>query len=222
MKTPMILPAVALAAARLVLPGPARAEFNPAVRWLMNQPVSLWDRGMERMEKGAKRAANDLRRLYDSELFGRLGAKNGGKLTSIGSSHLNWKGNEILIQIDIPGFSFAALQSSKPSGHKICNTVRQFFLSILTFGQWHHRSRRPAPSPEKAAKQAHSTIAFWFSHVGYKSQSRDEGLEANLAQILFVEASVGGDLGNRYRHITCKARITEWNAPTKLGWMDRG
>ncbi len=215
------MPLVA-AAVVVALAWPARAEFNPAVRWLMNQPVSLWDRGMDRMEEGVDRAANDLRRLYYQELFARIGIKNGDKISFAGSRSLDWENNEILIGLSVIGIPFAASRPPRPPDHKICNTVRQFFLSILMFGQWHFPSRRPAPSTKKLAVKAHGIIALWFSHIGYKNNFRDKKLEAKLARMVFVQANIYGRNGEgRFRSFTCKARITEWDAPSKPLWQDK-
>lgn len=212
------MPVIAGAVA-IVLAWPAQAEFNPVVRWLMNQPVSLWDRGMERMEKGVDRAANDLGGLHSRGLIERLGIKYSGKsMVFYGSTDWNWENNEILISTGTVGFPFAASRPPKISDHKICNTVRQYFLSILTFNTWPFSILSPpsTPSPKEFTAEVHDTIRHWFSHVGYKSNSRDKELEAKLARRFFVEATISGQIGRyRYRGITCRARITEWDAPSK-------
>ncbi|MDE0149343.1 MAG: hypothetical protein OYG32_14250 [Rhodospirillaceae bacterium] len=179
---------------------------------------------MERMDKGVDRAADSLGEYRSQRLTGRLGIKFPGKKVYFsGSTKLNWENNEILIQTRTHFFPFAELQPPKPSDHKICNTVRQFFLGELTGNNWLFSILTPpsAPSPKELAAAVHGAIRHWFSHVGYQSTLRDKELEAKLARMFFVEATVIGDVGgNRSRGVICKARFTEWDAPSKP-WVSK-
>lgn len=205
----------AAAVLAVALACPAQAEPGPIGKWLMNQPVSLWDRGMGRAEAAAKETADFLARSFgDSDTSMELarsfksGAERPAFLVEV---YYNWDDNEITVQLNIFSFRFAALREPAPSDHQICNRARQDFLMFLL-----HRHLDPvAPIKKQLAKAAHKSVDIWFSHFGYREKSRDKELGAKLARIVFVRAYIQGTDRKGSKGITCRARITEWDAPSK-------
>ena len=66
-------------------------------------------------------------------------------------------------------------------------------------------------SEEKAGELAHGAIGWWFRHKGFERKSRDEELEEKLARIIFVAVRLKNNDGG----ITCRDRITAFDAPSK-------
>ena len=178
----VLLRAVGTVALLCCLMTPARAEPGPVGKWLMSEPLTLWDHGMMNMERDAKQAAENIKKAD-----GRW----------IAWARYSWDNNEIEISLIVLGFNNAI-------SHDTCNDTRRSFIAelISAYGLY---------SEEKAGELAHPAIGWWFSHKGFKSNSRDEKLEEKLARIIFVAVRLQNDDGG----ITCRDRITAFDAPSK-------
>ena len=143
---------------------PARAEPGPVGKWLMSEPLTLWDYGMMNIERDAKQAAENIK-------------KTGGRW--IAWVRYSWDNNEIDITLFVVDFKGTIT-------HETCNDTRRSFLAELlnAYGLY---------SEEKAGELAHQAISWWFSHKGFESKSRDEKLEENLARIVFVAVRLRKD-----------------------------
>ncbi len=149
--------AVGTVALLFCLMTPARAEPGPVGKWLMNEPLTLWDHGMMSMDRDAEQAAEDIK-------------KNDGRW--IAWARYDWDNNEIEVTLDVAGLDGTAT-------HDTCNDTRRAFLAKL-LGAY------DLYSEEKAGELAHKAIGWWFAHWGFQSNSRDEELEEKLARIVFV------------------------------------
>ena len=181
---------IAAAALAVMLAGPAGAEPGPIGQWLMSQPVTLWDRGMDRADAAAERAGN--------AIMGGEGSKVWG-----GASY-DWNNNEIDLRLDILWHPGAA-------SHELCNGFRRAFLARLLD---YHPDVHTVPDPASLRRHVNKEIADWFSHYGYEKQNRDKKLGEKLARIVFVTVALGGRLGSRQR-IDCRARMFESEAASK-------
>lgn len=154
------------AAILFCLIAPVRAEPGPVGKWLMSEPLTLWDHGMMNMERDAKQAAENIK-------------KTDGRW--IAWARYNWDNNEIEITLFVIGFNGAVT-------HETCNDTRRSFLAALL-------NAYELYSEEKARELAHQAIGWWFSHKGFASKSRDEKLEEKLARIVFVAVRLREDNG---------------------------
>ena len=152
-----LLRAVGMVVLLCCLMTPARAEPGPVGKWLMNEPLTLWDHGMMNMDRDAEQAAEDIK-------------KTDGRWRAW--ARYDWDNNEIEVALDVAGFDGTAT-------HDTCNDTRRSFLAAL-LGAY------DLYSEEKAGELAHQAIGWWFAHRGFQSNSRDEKLEAKLARIVFV------------------------------------
>ena len=97
-----------LCAALIALfPTLAQAEPSPIVNWLMDEPETLWDRGMDRINQKTERAKGYVK----SETSSAAGAW----------AEYDWDDNEILIRLII-------LDHQGEITHEECNRVRGLFL----------------------------------------------------------------------------------------------
>ena len=100
-----------LVSALSVLAASLRAEPGPIGKWLMDDPLTLWDIGMIRAKEDAREAG--------SEVVKDIGRKQWTRVS------YNWDHNEILITLSIHGFNDSL-------SHENCNEVRQYFLVVLS------------------------------------------------------------------------------------------
>ena len=178
--------AVMLIVALSAFSSPATTEPGPIGRWLMNTPVSLWDKGMFAAAEAAKRAAKAIE------------AEGHGAYTSH-SVRYDWNNNEII-------FDFSVLRFSGAIQHKNCNLMRRAFISVLTGG-----AHAGGSSNKYSRFLIHRTVGQWFSHYGYQSKDRDKRLAEKLSRIIFV----GTVIVNKDAGIVCKDRITVLDAPSR-------
>ena len=87
----------------------ARAEPDAVAQWLMNEPVTLWDRGMER----AQRVAKDAGRVVVDDLG-----------VAWIYTRYHWDNNEIDINLDVDEFP-------SPLTHELCNQTRRSFMAEI-------------------------------------------------------------------------------------------
>ena len=146
----------------------SRAEPGPIGRWLMNEPLTLWDRGMMRAREEADRAGTRVARDV---------GERGFTLT-----FYNWNNNEISINFFVFGFHGKA-------SHEICNLTRRSFISELT-------GFSIQKDAEQVRKYIPEQISTWFSHIGFQSKSRDKKLGEKMARIIFVQVSLQGNQGS--------------------------
>ncbi len=136
---------------------PARAEPGPIGKWLMSEPLTLWDHGMMNLEQDADRAVE----------YVKLGDGNW-----IAWTRYDWDNNEIEVALSVIGYAGTAT-------HDTCNDTRRSFIAALinAYGMY---------SEKRAGELAHRAIGWWFAHNGFAKESRDEKLEEKLARIVFV------------------------------------
>jgi len=177
----------------------AKAEPGPLGIWLMNQPVTLWDRGMDAMEDSARAAADRIKRAR-------------GLKRSVGFVHgYLWDENEINVN-----FSFDyGYKNQTLSSHKTCNAIRSEFINRFVspdFRTVNERPKFPRETQDQYEKrrleQIYQKIESWFSHRGFQEGGRDKELGKKMARIIFVTAiSIA-------HNVECRNRITVREAPS--------
>ena len=164
----------------LVFANPSRAEPDPIGRWLMSEPLTLWDIGLIRMEEKARTAA---------ERVGKDVTKRG----SAGVGY-NWDNNEIDINVYMMGFNGDVT-------HESCNKIRRDFIRLLIGISIKSEEKR-------VAAWLPLQISSWFSHFGFKDPGRDKKLGEKMARTIFVNMNLWGedsDISCRARIITSDA-----------------
>lgn len=178
-----LIAVAAIVGALTVLAMPARAEPGPIGRWLMEEPYSLWDRGMEKASEATHRAIIEL--------------ANDPGATLSGSAYYDWDDNEITLQASVHYWG-------GDLSHEDCNRMRRGLL----------RQMVGVPvSSEDFESEVYTIISYWFSHFGWQRVNRDEELAMKMARIMFVSFTFFRP--GLLEGITCRARITETDAPSK-------
>ena len=142
--------------------GSATAEPGPIGRWLMNEPLTLWDWGMFKASKEAEQAA---------EFIGER-----GEYRAFAWAHYNWNHNEIEI-------GMGSLSYPGEASHENCNEVRRDFIRY--FADFYSLENE-----DTARSSLHNNIASWFSHEGWERKVRDEELGKKMSRIIFAKVSL--------------------------------
>ena len=158
-----------LAASAPMMASSAGAEPGPIGKWLMEQPLTVWDIGMTKAGDQAKRA--------------RDGMPTKSGMPEFAWAKYDWDNNEIDIHLSIWNYRGEMT-------HEKCNELRGSFLDGLglyprSFGEDDWR------------EGILSRIRQWFSHEGFQNKSRDENLAEKMSTIIFVQVkmSKGGGAG---------------------------
>ena len=191
--------------------GSVDAEPGPIGKWLMNTPVTLWDRGMDTIEE----VVGDLYYLSEPDDTG------GRTIRQIAWARYDWDSNEINIHFTRT-HAYASYMGT-PATHEGCNTARKQLIYLLmnlpavTEPSYFDRAY---PDEVKAGLSADEIlskrripeeVSSWFNNNGFQKGGRDKELGAKLARIIFVEVQI---LGEDSR-IECRDRITSLDAPSK-------
>lgn len=177
-----------LLVACVLVAGSVKAEPGPVTRWLMDEPLTLWDWGMHQAKRESKQAAE-----YVWKDFGEKGFVLGG-------AYYDWDNNEITLWV-------VDLNYAAETNHENCNKVRRAFIAALIARNYSLKNADAALSALRIK------IDRWFSHFGYENNERDNKLVEKMSRIIFVETQ----LSNTDRKITCRERIMEFDAPSKPG-----
>ena len=161
-----IVSVMSIPALLVALAMPSHAEPGPIGQWLMNDPLTLWDRGMMLAREEANTAGDRV---------AKDAGASGYTLTSY-----NWDNNELDFNLNLRLFPGDV-------SHENCNKMRRSFISALTV---------PIKLDEAAVRKLLPTqISAWFSHEGFQRKSRDEKLGEKMARIIFVRVNLSGKGG---------------------------
>jgi len=153
---------------------PVRAEPNESAHFLMNEPASLMDLGIYKLEK-------DILGLQKHLVVNRTTPFDV-------SVNYNWDENRITIQLT---YGYEGNPSKKIIKNGIKNVFQQIkgFLGVNEKGQVYH-------------KRGFSKASDYFSHEGYLIKDRPKDLEKKIDQI--VELKVVYSVQNFSRIFQCK------------------
>lgn len=170
--------------------GAAKAEPGPIGKWLMREPLTLWDMGMMRIEDATEAAAATTFDNHSRDTF---------PLASY-----SWEENEISISAWVVGFT-------GPINHQTCNSFRRRFVRAL-IGY--------APDTAKVDDTQLKTeivgqIEWWFSHSGWQKTARDKKLGEKMSRIIYVEVDLWKKTAPSGPRISCRDRVTSLDAPSK-------
>lgn len=152
----------------LLIPWNVLADPSPGVGWLMKEPVTLFDRGMRNMEKELGRAVKNLR----------------------------FPGQDVVINpitsyfFEINSITLLVFLSKVYKNFKVPQC--HIFLEAI-----HKDLLLYAPSGTSTKNKAYFMINHWFSHEGYKKNSRPKSLSSEVAEIITIGINADHDDGSR-------------------------
>lgn len=169
----------------------SHAEPGPTTNRLMNEPISLWDWGMFRIEQMRESATKVIKGVH--------------KLDFIADSSYSWDNNEITISFFHVNFNDSDTPPIEAKEEK-CREIRHTALQTLApmYLLASPSQGNPQDKIELAAKLA---LEDWFSHPGgYQSSERGNDVGQRLARITYVEVRIFDE----DKAVTCRGRISEW------------
>ncbi|MCY4151310.1 MAG: hypothetical protein OXE94_03620 [Aestuariivita sp.] len=194
---------MAAIAALMAWAAPLNAEPGPMSRWLMNEPVNLFTRGMDEIRERVDRASDS-----DNEFNSSASA----------TVRYSWDDNEINIYFRLFGLEDSAIS------HDRCNKVRNSYIASVTNAprdkELIFHKVLDGYVDEGGASTAEwltnvhvpREISAMFSQNSHRARDRDEDIGEKLARIIFVEVEMFSDSGDG---ISCRDRITSFDAPSK-------
>lgn len=159
------------------------AEPSKSVAYLMNEPVTLFDRGLSEL---SKRVDESLLLEEFPELIKQLNAW----------AKYDWNANAIIINGTVYQKN-ATLESTTPS--RLCERVIGRMKNNLGYGE------------QNFLKFGIGGLAPFFNHVGYTSKNEPVTLEKDIAGITSMKISVFSSENNEApfaKRVTCVSNLT--------------
>jgi len=154
------------------------AAPSTSVKWLMNEPASLFDIGMVRMRI-------DNRERWTPELMKELNGKN-LKLDNfgVGSVVYNWDENIITIGVGLIG---------NPT-EDLCKDALGKYKKVI--------------SPvSKDSNLRYVFMSNDFEHINYTSKSRPKNMDENISKLFVFTVGISDKPGFEGRTISCSSRF---------------
>lgn len=172
----------------------ALGEPTPSMRWLMNEPASLFDIGMMRL-----REFNRI--VWTPELAERV-SRRGLKLTpreqrSLGNAVYNFDENTI---------SLSAVFGGVPT-EAVCSEVLEMYKDTIVL--------------KSDPKFATLDLASFFGHINYTTARRPKDLDEQLVKLfVFTVGITDGNRPGEGNTVFCSSRLSERTPSfTKFGTM---
>ncbi len=198
----------------------ARAEPGPVSTWLMNKPLTLFDWGMYRVGKSMDRVATRLKEIYPEGWFFPYETYSWDH----DEIHFSWR-----VIFDPDDWRPTDDPGDWPATHDNCNYFRKLILrSVLWLlidpEEIENDSMNLDLKPEAGGWDPRTRVGGvldkWFAHTGessygipyFERTDRPEDLGEKLARIVWLSVVLQDESRDR---IECKARITDWEAPSR-------
>ncbi len=168
------------------------AEPTPSVRWLMNEPASLFDIGMMQLRDANKFwwTPAAMEELSKRNLNLILNDRGG-----VGSAVYSWGENLITLDLPLLGAPTEAL----------CSTALEIYKNVVS----PHRADATASSRQMAML----LLAHFFDHVNYSSTRAPKDLHENLTNVIIFSVGVSESRDPVANTIFCKNKLFD-SVPT--------
>lgn len=168
------------------------AEPTPAIKYLMNKPVSLFDWGVHHIDEHLK--VMHITFYLDAD---ELKLRTAQLKTTVG---YDWADNRITINSNTDGVSF--VMDEKEAAKKLCREiVKKIRVELMVDAD------NPSITPSSTF-----TVDNFFSHSGYKLQDEPERLAEELLTIIDISTSLRywgktDDMKGLAHQINCKTPL---------------
>ena len=186
-----VLRVACILGASVIYSGQLAAEPGKVVNWLMNEPLTLWDMGMIRIEQAAEKASAQMNLEYEDVAV-----------------HYLWDKNEIIV-------SFFGRFAEGHATHDKCNEVRRSIIGDMTKLNIKFISRL---SDSMLQRLLTGSVNEWFSHKHFRTEGRDKKLGEKMSNKIYIEVmllSAPGPKGIVESAIRCNGKILSLDAPSQ-------
>jgi len=191
---------------------PAAAEPSPTVSYLMNEPASLFDVGLIRMNDSLRRF-NRMHPIDLSEkpMMGLLRGETDLDIENIGFGTLYAKYSWDENRINIYALVFAIGEEDEANRHVCADLIE--YLRFGLFGilpAFIENVGKPMDRNEPGNRQVLEVVGGWFDHQDYQSSNRPKYLEVEIMKLMRISVQVNDMLmeGN-----TCEAPLLSTAPP---------
>ena len=158
----------------------AWAEPSADVKWLMNDPVTIFDLGMKRADEALHEAVNDLIAAHDDILE--------TSSSHFASAQYAYGQNSIELTVGAVLAEGAKVPAAERC-QKLVNDLQDRLLVAESVAD--QRRQRLSQEPPRATEaKATSLVARWFSHQGFERTNRPAGLDGKIAGLIQVNAEI--------------------------------
>ncbi len=157
----------------------AWAEPSADVKWLMDDPVTIFDLGMKRADETLHEAVNDMIAAHDDILV--------GSSSHFASARYAYGQNSIELTVG----AFLAEGVKAPTAErcqKLVNDLQDRLL--IAEAVTDQRRQQLAQPPRTSEARAASLVARWFSHQGFERTNRPAGLDNKIASLMQINAEL--------------------------------
>ena len=155
----------------------AWAEQSAEVKWLMNDPVTIFDLGMKRADEALHKAVDDLIAGHDDILE--------ASSSHFASAQYAYGQNSIELTIG----AVLAEAAKAPSAER-CQRLVNDLQDRLLMAESIIDQRLPQGPPRTSEQKAGSLVARWFSHQGFERTNRPAGIDDKIASLIQIKAQV--------------------------------
>jgi hypothetical protein len=158
----------------------ARAEQSAEVKWLMNDPVTIFDLGMKRADESLHKAVDDLIAAHDDIL----------ETASSRFASAQYAYGQNSIELSVGAFLGEGAKSPTAERcQKLVNDVQDRLLIGEAVADQRRQQLAQEP-PRTTEARAASLVARWFSHQGFERANRPAGIDDKIASLIQIKAQV--------------------------------
>jgi len=164
----------------IVFSSGAWAEPSADVKWLMNDPVTIFDLGMKRADEALREAVNDLMAAHDDIL----------ETSSSHFASVQYVYGQKAIELTLGAFlGEGANLPTAERCQKLVNDLQDRLLAAESVTD-QRRQRLSQEPPRTSEARAASLVARWFSHQGFERTDRPAGLDARIAGLMQLNVQI--------------------------------
>jgi hypothetical protein len=164
----------------VVISSQAWAEQSPEVKWLMNDPVTIFDLGMKRADEALHEAVTDMIAAHEDILA--------GSSSHFASAQYAYGQNSIELTIGAV-LPEDAIAPTAEACQKLVNDLQDRLLIAESVAD-QRRDRLAKGPPRTSEEKARSLVARWFSHQGFERTNRPAGIDDKIASLIQINAKV--------------------------------
>lgn len=164
----------------VLVSSPAWAEPSAEVKWLMNDPVTIFDLGMKRADEALHKAVDDLIAGHDEIL----------ETSSSRFASAQYAYGQNSIELTVGAVLAAGAKAPTAEGcQKLVNDLQDRLLIAESVTDQRRDGLAKGP-PRTSEEKAGSLVARWFSHQGFERTNRPAGIDDKIASLIQINAQV--------------------------------
>jgi hypothetical protein len=164
----------------ILISSQAWAEQSAEVKWLMNDPVTIFDLGMKRADEALHKAVDDLIQGHD-EILATASSRFASAQYAYGQNSIELTVGAVVAE--------GAKTPTAEGCQKLVNDLQDRLLIAESVTD-QRRDRLAKGPPRTVEEKAGSLVARWFSHQGFERTNRPAGIDDKIASLIQINAQL--------------------------------